>query len=159
MNFELFALLFSVQDCIELVLILFQMNGEILHLVNLSLELFASYLITNSVSLIVIVFFKWFISCWVIYGSLWFLRKWFISSKWSKLIYSCLQYFVIFLLRAVGSVVIYSLLFLIFCVCFLFKWRMNVGFCQRVFLQLLRWSCVFSSLICWYGKLCHSFYF
>lgn len=58
MNFELFALLFSIQDCIELVLILFQMNGEILHLVNLSLELFASYLITNSVSLIVIVFFK-----------------------------------------------------------------------------------------------------
>lgn len=38
-----------------------------------------------------------------------FWRKWFISSKWSKLIYSCLQYFVIFLLRAVGSVVIYSL--------------------------------------------------
>lgn len=96
------------------------MNGEILHLVNLSLELFASYLITNSVSLIVIVFFKWFISCWVIYGSLWFLRKWFISSKWSKLIYSCLQYFVIFLLRAVGSVVIYSLLFLMLVICVVF---------------------------------------
>ena len=58
MNFEVITLLFSRQDYIELTLILLQMKGEILHLVNLSLELFLSYLITNSVSLIVIVLFK-----------------------------------------------------------------------------------------------------
>lgn len=86
MNIGVFTpLVFSAQDCIELMLTLKNTLQISLLQPGPSNFFYENFYIINSISLIAVSLFKWSISYWVSYGSLYFFRNWLISSKLSNL--------------------------------------------------------------------------
>ena len=87
MNTGVFTpLVFSAGDCIELMLTLKNtLQTSLVKQLGPSNFFYENFYIINSISLIAVSLFKWSISYWVSYGSLYFFRNWLISSKLSNL--------------------------------------------------------------------------